>query len=414
MSTPHVTAATAAPTPPRLSQPAPVAPEALDAAAQAIAGGKGVNDPALRNLPPAALDEAQKRAMRLRLDTMPPVEGSMQPMSARQGQPDLAQVINDMMATGFVTQSNLEAMRQVAGPDKDAQLAEILRSNNIQILPDEGAEQFRSAVYRPEEGAATLQRGAPDATLEEAQYVPTGRQFVGKSPMQAPMPGSAIVPLPRVSGESAATTAGSEGVKVKTQPQIVAGEERAKRLEKLRGDLPTARQETQTIVDNLAQRINAIDEFLRSPYRRSIIGSIEGRIPRLLQDEERADAQRLWDTITNNDVLQTILAARAQTGTGGSPLSSMSNSDLQFIIGASSPLTQTGSEAKQEQQLLKMRDKLYGKLQQAQQTFNDTYREISREAPNIRLNAPRVAPRYSAGPAAGVQRTKGGATVSNW
>lgn len=408
-------AAGAAPQPPRMTPAPPVAPEVLDAAAQAIASGKSITDPALRALPPAALEEAQRRALNLRLDTMPPAEGGVQPMSMQQGQADLPRIVQTMMQTGFIPQSDFEVMRQTAGPEKEAQLAQIMRDNGIQIVPDAAPQGgARDAVYRPEEGLAVLQRGAPDATLEEAQYVPTGRQFVGKSPMQAPMPGSAIVPLPRVSGESAATTAGSEGVKVKTQPQIVAGEERAKRLEKLRGDLPTARQETQTIVDNLAQRINAIDEFLRSPYRRSIIGSIEGRIPRFLQDEERADAQRLWDTITNNDVLQTILAARAQTGTGGSPLGNMSNSDLQFIIGASSPLTQTGSEAKQEQQLLKMRDKLYGKLQQAQQTFNDTYREISREAPNIRLNAPRVAPRYSAGPAAGVQRTKGGATVSNW
>ena len=178
--------ANVAPTPPKLRQPTPVAPEALDAAATAIAEGKYMDDPRLKGLPPEALDDAQKRAMRLRLDTMPPVEGSMQPMSARQGQPDLAQVVNDMMATGFVTQSNLEAMRQVAGPDKDAQLAEILRSNNIQIVPDEGADQFRSAVYRPEEGAG----------MQEVGYVPTTTRF--KPATQGTVPGEYSLPTSEI------------------------------------------------------------------------------------------------------------------------------------------------------------------------------------------------------------------------
>ena len=173
---------TAVPQPPRMTPAPPVAPEVLDAAAAAIAEGKDLSDPRLKTLPPYAIDQAQKRAMQLRLGAMPPVEGTLQPMSAQQGQPDLAQVVNDMMATGFVTQSNLEAMRQVAGPDKDAQLAEILRSNNIQIVPDEGAGQFRSAVYRPEEGAG----------MQEVGYVPTTTRF--KPATQGTVPGEYSLP----------------------------------------------------------------------------------------------------------------------------------------------------------------------------------------------------------------------------
>ncbi len=85
-----------------------------------------------------------------------------------------------MMDTGVVSQSNLEAMRAAAGPGKDAQLAEILRSNNIRIMPDEQpAAGMRSAVYRPGEGDAGMTRVQ---ALEE--YEDTGRQFKGKSPMQ--------------------------------------------------------------------------------------------------------------------------------------------------------------------------------------------------------------------------------------
>lgn len=361
---------TAAPTPPRLSQPAPVAPEALDAAAQAIAGGKGVNDPALRNLPPAALDEAQKRAMRLRLDTMPPVEGAMQPMSAQQGQPDLAQVVNDMMATGFVTQSNLEAMRQVAGPDKDAQLAEILRSNNIQILPDEGAEQFRSAVYRPEEGAATLQRGAPDATLEEAQYVPTGRQFKGKSPMQSPVPGSAIVPLPRVREEKAAETSGSEETKFDIE---------------LRKALPQAKGALNLAIKGLDRDISDIDFVLTNPAREMVVGSIEGRLPSIVNifrgeaGQQAQDVQSRLDKIKASSIVKHLQEMRAASPQGSSLFGQVTEYEDR-LVAALAGLDQAQSERQFDLALRKYRDVLVEMRQNIPQVFNDTYGKVGGKA----------------------------------
>lgn len=96
-------------------------------------------------------------------------------------QPDLGAVVQQMMETGVVSQSDFNAMR-AAAPGKDAQLAEILRANNIQIMPDEQQPGgLQSAVYRPGEG---------DASMTQAQslegYQDTGRQFRGKSPMVSP------------------------------------------------------------------------------------------------------------------------------------------------------------------------------------------------------------------------------------
>ena len=405
----------ATPTPPQLTQPAPVAPEALDAAAQAIAGGKGVNDPALRNLPPAALDEAQKRAMRLRLDTMPPVEGAMQPMAMQQGQANLPRIVQTMMQTGFVPQSDFEAMRQAAGPEKATQLAQIMRDNGIQIVPDAAPQGgMRDGAYRPEEGLAVLQRGAPNATLEEAQYRPTGKQFVGR-PM---IPPSANVPAPVLKGQKAAETAGSEGVKITTEPQIVAGTERVKRLEKLRGEMPAAKSQTDTLIDNLSRRIRAIDAFLANKYRGSIIGTIEGAIPgALMFDEDRQDAMSQWGFITDNAVLEKLIEDRGKTETGASPQGIVSDRDLAVAANAASQLNRRGSQKAQEQELLNIRNVWYNTIKRAKETYDNTYREVKGNDPRFNIRPLPVPGRYSpknVGVTPNTQRTKSGAIVTDW
>lgn len=325
------------------------------------------------------------------------------------GQPDMTAVVQDMMASGQISQSNLQLMREMAGPDKDAQLAQILRANNIQIVPD-AQPQMRSAVYRPGEDAAPQMQLAQ--SMED--YRPTGRPARGKPPMQSPMPGSAIVPLPRVQGESTAETAGREGVRVQTQPKIVAGEERVRRLERLRGELPLAWSETQTLVDNIDERIRAIDEFLRNPYRGSIIGAIEGRIPRFLQTPTRADVQALYDTIVSNTVLNKLIEDRQATETGASPQGIVSDRDLEVAARASNRLTQTGTERQQEIEMQRLRDILYRTRQRALDKYNNVYREVLPEEPGLRLRVPSIAPKYTQRTPPQPRATRSGAAVRNW
>lgn len=303
-------------------------------------------------------------------------------------QPDLAAIVQDMMATKRVTQSNLEAMRAAAGPSNDAQLAQILKDNGIQITPDEQPD-MRSAVFRPDEGGAPQMQQVQDMR----NYVATGRGVRAKDPMQSPsqVPGAA-------GAVSGATTAASEGVRVQTQPKIVAGEERVKRLEKLRGEVPLARSETQTLIDSLDRRINAIDRYLRHPYRNTVIGAIEGRIPRMLQTPTRADVQALYDTIVSNTVLNKLIEDRQATETGASPQGLVSDRDLAVAAQASNSLTQTGTERAQEAEMQRLRDILYQTRQRAIEKYNTVYREVLPSAPELRLRVPSIAPKYKAKP----------------
>jgi hypothetical protein len=327
-----------------------------------------------------------------------PMGNPLQPISMTTGpqmggQPDMAAVVQDMMSSGQISQSNLQLMREMAGPDKDAQLAQILKANNIQIVPD-NQPQMRSAVFRPGEDAAPQMQLAQ--SMED--YRPTGRPARGKPPMQSPTPGVYNVPAPVIRDVKAAETQGSEGVRVQTQPTITAKEERIRRVEKLRGDLPRARSDTQALVANLDERIKAIDEFLRSPYRNSIIGAIEGRIPRMLQTPARADAQALYDSIKDNTTLTELLAGRAQTETGASPLGIVSDRDVDMVARAATRLTQTGTERAQEVEMQRLRDLMYQTRQRAIETYNSTYREVLPETPELRLRVPSVAPKYESKP----------------
>jgi hypothetical protein len=207
-----------------------------------------------------------------------------------------------------------------------------------------------------------------------------------------------LVPTPVIREQKGAETQGSEGVKIVTQPQIVAGEERARRVEKLRGGLPRARADAQALITDLDERIKAIDEFLRSPYRNSIIGAVEGRIPRMLQTPARADAQALYDSIKDNTTLTRLLSDRAQTETGASPMGIVSDRDVDMVARGATRLTQTGTEKQQEIEMQRLRDMMYKTRQLAVETYNNVYREVLPEAPNLSLRVPSIAPKYEPKP----------------
>lgn len=367
---PNPAAAPSGATPPPYQAPsAPATDEAIDAAAKAIAGGKNMTDPAIRDLTPNDLKRAQDKAMKGVLAqpiAFNPAEGM--------GVADLTvetapQIIQAAMQNGMIDQKHVEQLRQIVGPENDQALASWMRQNNVRIQPT-GEASFRSAVYRP---------GAEDM-LQEAQYRATGRQFVGRDPNQSPLPGSSQVPLPRVSAEKGAETAGAE---------------EAKRIAKLRTDLPAARSEAETFINELGEKIKVIDQFLRSPTRRQIIGSIEGRLPRFLQDETRSNEQANWDFITNNATLQKLIDDRKATETGASPQGIISDRDLGVAASAATKLTQTGSAEAQEKELQRVRDVWYASMMRAKKLYDDTYGEVIKKDPRFSVNMPNVPPRYA-------------------
>jgi hypothetical protein len=325
--------------------------------------------------------------------------GQMTPQRAQQ-------IVDSAVKTRVMAQEDFDQLIAMTPEQNKQPFMDMIRTNNITLQPGGMGSQSQFAVnqgQRPQADFAVNRGATPAATLAQTNVV--GQQAYGRSASPtSPLPGSSLV-APKVLGsQKAAETAGAENVKVGTEPRIVAGTERAKRLEKLRGEMPIARAETQTLVNSLTGRINAIDEYLRSGSRNSIIGAVEGRIPRFFQSETRADAQGLYDYITSNTVLQKLIDDRGQTETGGSPQGVVSDADLKIAAQASTKLTQTGSERKQEIEMQRLRDELHRTREQAIQKYNNVYREIVKEAPELRLKVRTVAPKYKSAPQTSTKR----------
>lgn len=297
---------------PDTSKIAPKAPPAGAAptAAPAMAPSAGVNARATRG---SATTPDDLRAQGVDPRSIPLGNPLMKPMSDTGAPaPDLGAIVQTMMDTGVVSQSNLEAMRAAAGPGKDAQLAEILRSNNIRIMPDEQpAAGMRSAVYRP---------GENDASMTQVQslqgYRDTGEQFQGKSPMQSPLPGSSQVPLGRVREEAKAQ---------RKTPQEVYEEKRAEKqadtdvefLDKY-GSARDSAMNTLSVIDQMIGDLNVKDGKIvrgkRAPHPgfESVIGAgIPGL--RFIPGTQSADFDALVDQIEGGAFLKAYESLR---GTG--------------------------------------------------------------------------------------------------
>jgi hypothetical protein len=326
-----------------------------------------------------------------------PTGGMFQRMSATGGQPQgaapqgadpQAALLASLMQakqTGQIGSDVVEQLRQLDPRITPDALDAILAQNGIKVAPGGG---MRSAVYRPDGNAMAPQQIANRV----------GTQYIGRDPTQSPTasaPGIYSVPAPQIAGAAAAEAGGKASVNVVAEPKIVAGTERARRLEKLRGDQPLALSDAQTLVADMDQKIKAIDEFLVNPNRNSIIGSVEGRIPNALQGERRATVQALYDSIVSNQVLNELIKGRQATETGASPMGIVSDRDLAVAAAASNRLTQTGDERAQDREMQRLRDVLYNTRQRALQAYNTTYREVAKDAPELRLTVEPIAEKYT-------------------
>jgi hypothetical protein len=293
-----------------------------------------------------------------------------------------------------------------SSPQAAAQLRQMMPRFDPQRMAGIRAEAMRVVTGAADQpGLVTGERGSvADIPMVEGGrggplegYTSTGRQLRGKSPMQAPMPGSAIVPLPRLAGEKTTETRATKS---------------AERTEKLISDMPQAHAQTSSLINNLTDRINRIDKFLRSPYRNTVVGSIEGRIPEMFMNERRADAMADWKFITNNSVLDKLIEDRRSTETGASPQGLVSDRDLGVAASAANSLTRTGSEPAQEAEMKRLRDVLYRTRETALRTYNNTYGDLAKGDQRFKLSPRPVSPKYS-GPL-NAKKTRSGATVENW
>jgi len=124
----------------------------------------------------------------------------------------LAKSLSDAQGTKRIDAGTVEQIKAMVPPEA---VDRFIQVNGIQVTPSDG---MRSAVYRPDGGAPLAQQVQFDPNAYEA----TGQTARGKPLMQSPMPGSAIVPLPRVAAEARAGRETPEEVYNKKRAELKA------------------------------------------------------------------------------------------------------------------------------------------------------------------------------------------------
>jgi hypothetical protein len=178
-------------------------------------------------------------------------------------------------------------------------------------------------------------------------------------------------------------------------PEIAKATKTAERAIELKSEATKAKYTTESLLNDLADRINTVDRLLRNRNRFSIVGPIEGNLPRLMQFGPRADAQAAFDKIKNTATLTSLIDMRKSTETGASPVgANPTDKDAKIVEQAASKLIQTGEPATFDAELIDMRRKLYRTYQSAQREYDGVYGEVLKENPKLRLVAPKVSDRY--------------------
>jgi hypothetical protein len=264
----------------------------------------------------------------------PAAGGTFQPISATGGQQQgndpatvaLAKSLTDAQETKQIDAGTVEQIKTRIQPEL---VDRFIQVNNIKVAPG----GMRSAVYRPDGGAPMAQ---------QVQYnpndFPTARV---KSPMQAPMPGSAIVPLTRVREEAAAgraTPAEAAAVASATATATKAAELKAEQAKKL----PAKRQ-----VSTLLQKIRNAYETLNTAEAipSSERGAFANVFDYLSTTGMGREVQRALGTSANkslNEIVNSrkLLATAIKNATGMGQKEMDSNVELQLTLDALTDPTQ--------------------------------------------------------------------------
>jgi hypothetical protein len=339
--------------------------------------------------------------------------GGMTAPTVGQMSPDMVPAILDSaINTGVMAQIDLDQIIAMSPPQARQGIMDVIRSNRIALQADApslaasampqqqpmapnpvGRQQSQFAVMRGQATPAAFADlgGQPEMQNTMAQYQPVLR----RDPNVSPLPGSSQVPLPRLGAEKRVEAQAAKDVELKMAPQIAAANKKAENAIELKSTAKKAKFDTEAVIDEVADRINTIDQLLRNPNRFSIIGPIEGNLPRLLQTGARADAQAAFDKIKNTATLTSLIDMRRSTETGASPVgANPTDRDAKIVEQAASKLIQTGEPTAFDAELMDMRRKLYRTYVNAQREYDGVYGDVLKENPNLRLAVPKVSDRY--------------------
>jgi hypothetical protein len=424
---PSVTSAPRAETPrtPVVSPPAaaprtPTAPTAAPAGPVPVGkyGEARVIPDNARPLTPDQQDHIRRLQDELGMTNTPAsfTRGGMATPTAGQMSPDMVPAILDSaINTGVMAQIDLDQMLAMSPPQARQGIMDVIRSSNISLQADapslaasampQQQPMAPNPVQRPQSQFADMRGPAPQASFADlggqpqmqnmmAQYQ-VGKQIRGRNPSMSPLPGSSQVPLPRLGAEKRVEAQAAKDVELAMAPQIATATKSAERAIELKSTAKKAKFDTEAVIDEVADRINTIDQLLRNPNRFSIIGPIEGNLPRLLQTGARADAQAAFDKIKNTATLTSLIDMRRSTETGASPVgANPTDRDAKIVEQAASKLIQTGETAAFDAELMDMRRKLYRTYVNAQREYDGVYGDVLKENPNLRLAVPKVSDRY--------------------
>ena len=324
----------------------------------------------------------------------------------------MAKIADSAFQTGVMAQVDFDQLLATQPPENRQAFTDAFRRANVTLQADApsladsaiGQQQMAAnPVQRPQAGFADFRGPTPQsrtANLDgdmsmmrntEAQYIPVQR----RDPSQPIAPASSVVPLGRLGAEKTTEAQATKDVELKMAPQIAAATKKAERVVELKSTATKAKYATESVVNEIVDRINTIDELLRNPKRFSIVGPIEGNLPRLLQTGARADAQAAFDKIKNTATLTSLIDMRKSTETGASPVgANPTDKDAKIVEQAASKLIQTGEPAKFDAELIDMRRKLYRTFQSAQREYDGVYGEVLKDNPRLRLAVPQVSDRY--------------------
>jgi hypothetical protein len=287
-------------------------------------------------------------------------------------QPNLSDIVNEAMSSRQISQSNLQMIRDVAGPDKDAQLIQLLKAENIQIVPD-AQTGMRSAMLRGGEAEDMLQQ-----TQSREGYTATGQPFRGKPPMQGPYPGSALVP-PSVLAAQAGAEARARG-DVERSLRKTPAEIQTEAEATARGAASVKRpKETAQAYSAMAATLAKYDQTIRlaetlrdSKGLDGIVGNIEGNIPApvlSLTSQEKANALAKYDSLLATAGFRELQQLRDASETGGA-LGNVSNAENTLTQNAAFTTSRTQSKPEFVKSLNIYIDELKG----SQQRLKDAYK----------------------------------------
>ena len=321
----------------------------------------------------------------------------------------MSRIVDSAFQTGVMAQVDFDQLLATQPPQNKQALVDSFQRANITLQADApsladsavGANPVQTpesqfAVYRgePMQSQTAGLRGAPpmEQTLAQTR---TSTPLQMRNPNQPIAPGSSVVPLGRLGAEKQVEAQATKDVELRMAPEIAKATKQAERAVELKSTATRAKYATEGILSEVADRINTIDELLRNPNRFSIVGAIEGNLPRLLQTGARADAQAAFDKIKNTATLTSLIDMRKSTETGASPVgANPTDKDAKIVEQAASKLIQTGEPATFDAELIDMRRKLYRTYQSAQREYDGVYGEVLKENPKLRLVAPKVSDRY--------------------